>query len=379
MLENTEVARKRILYAITKSNWGGAQRYVCDMAQAAQAAGHDVLVVTGSEGPLTQRLKAADIRTHAISAMQRDVKLMAEIHSFRELMDVMREFRPDVVHGNSSKAGALAGLAARLLRVPRIVFTAHAWAFNERRPKWQKAIIAIFHYITVLLSHTTICVSRATQIDAAWMPFVQKRFVVIHNGVAPVELHTREHARARLAPDFSTFPDALWIGTVAELHPTKGLDTLIEAFSDIARDLPVVLLIIGEGTEWSKLQKLTKIYDLPDRIMLAGFVPEAASYLRALDIFALPSRSEALGYAFLEAGIAHLPATGTRVGGVPEVIEDGETGILVPSDDRVALAEALRALVANEALRAKLAQNLHALVLKKFSISEMTKKTLALY
>jgi glycosyltransferase involved in cell wall biosynthesis len=124
MPHDTEVAGAgrplRILYAITKANWGGAQRYVFDLAQAAKAAGHEVLVVSGAEGALTERLRGAGIETRAIASLGRDVKLVAEVRAFGSLLSIIREYRPDVIHGNSSKAGLLAGFAAHRLHRARL-------------------------------------------------------------------------------------------------------------------------------------------------------------------------------------------------------------------------------------------------------------------
>lgn len=384
MASNTAVAQndgpKRILYVITKANWGGAQRYVFDLALASKEAGHDVLVVTGGEGILTEQLMANEIHVRTIGSMTRDVSLLREIRSFRTLVRIVKNFKPQVIHGNSSKAGALAALAGRIAGTPRIVFTAHGWAFNEKRPLLQKIIIAKLHYLTVLLSHATICVSGGIRQDAAWMPFMKGRLHVIHNGVAVTSLLPRSEARARLSPAFvHSYPDAVWIGTIAELHPTKGLDTLIEAFAAIAHDLPVVLVIMGDGQEWARLQKLVQIYDLPDRIVLTGFVKEASTHLPALDLFVLPSRSEALGYVLLEAGLASLPCIGTRVGGIPEVLEDGVTGVLVPAGKSVALADAISELVKDKGLRARLGTALHTKILNEFSAQTMAEETLSLY
>ncbi|MBU2330172.1 glycosyltransferase, partial [Patescibacteria group bacterium] len=212
-------SKKRILYVITKANWGGAQRYVYDMALGAKAQGYSVLVVSGSEGELTARLRDADIRTESIQNMQRDIKLVGEWRSYLELLAHIRTFNPDIVHGNSSKAGALAALAARVAGVPTIVFTAHGWAFNENRPAWQRGIIALLHFFTVLLSHTTICVSDAVHRQAAWMPLVQRKLQTVHIGIDTLTFKTREEARRLLAPDLhKQFPQALWVGTIAELH-----------------------------------------------------------------------------------------------------------------------------------------------------------------
>lgn len=384
MATNTEVAKeshpKRILYVITKANWGGAQRYVFDLAVASKEAGHQVLVVSGNEGPLTERLKEAGIGTRTIAAMKRDISLLDEFRSFKTLLQIVEEFHPDTIHGNSSKAGGLATLAGRLKGIRTILFTAHGWAFNEGRPLWQKAVIGLFHYAMVLFAHRTICVSSAIRQDAAWMPFVGKRFFVIHNGVTPTPLLSKNEARLALAPELVRgFPNALWIGSIAELHPTKGLDILVEAFAAIAHELPVVLVLMGDGTEWAKLQKLVQIYDLPDRVVLSGFVKDASSHLSALDVFVLPSRSEALGYALLEAGLASLPSIGTRVGGIPEVLEDGVTGLLVPPEKSIALSQALTELLTDEVLRNRLGTALHSKVDSEFSTKTMVERTLKLY
>ncbi len=381
MASNTEVAQKRILYVITKATWGGAQRYVFDLAQAAKGAGHEVLVVAGTEGALTTRLMEAGIATNTIASMERDIKLLAELRSFATLLKIVRDFRPTVVHGNSSKAGLLAAFAARLTGIPSIIFTAHGWAFNEGRPAWQKTIIAFLHYATVLLAHRTICVSRALRQDADWMPLVGKRLFVIHNGVTNVTFLPRNEARTRLAPTLAhAYPHAFWFGTIAELHPTKGLDTLIEAFAKVTQDLPnAVLVLIGEGQEWARLQKLVQIYDLADRVVLAGFIADASTYLKAFDAFVLPSRSEALGYALLEAGLASLPAIGTRVGGIPEVLEDDVSGMLVPAKDSAALATALTTLASDTELQNRLGTALHENVVSEFNTETMCDKTLALY
>lgn len=375
------VARKRILYVITKANWGGAQRYVFDLAKASTAAGHDVLVVAGMPGTLTERLEAAGVATKSISSLKRDISLGAELSAFQTLRHIVGAYRPDVIHGNSSKAGLLAALAGRMQGVKRIVFTAHGWAFNESRPFPQKALLGLLHYVTVLLSHTTICVSGALRSDARLMPFVKQRLVVIRNGIGPFTLLERQEARLRIAPDMArSYPKSIWIGSIAELHQTKGLDTLIEAFAAYAHEEPsTVLVIMGEGQEWAKLAKLVQIYDLADRVVLAGFVNDAASHLSALDVFVLSSRSEALGYALLEAGAASLASVGTRVGGIPEILTDRTTGLLVTKDESVELADAIHSLTVDPALRLKLGSALYAHVHESFSLAAMTEATLALY
>src|SRR3989338_8344245 len=150
----------RILYVITKANWGGAQKYVYDLATAAQAAGHDVAAAYGEPGLLTERLGTAGVRTMAIQALGRDVRLLRDLEAYRELRDLFMRERPDVVHVNSSKAGFTGALAARRAKVPRTIFTAHGWAFTEARSAPVRALFKLLQHLTLRFSTHGIAVSR---------------------------------------------------------------------------------------------------------------------------------------------------------------------------------------------------------------------------
>lgn len=369
--------KHRILYVVTKASWGGAQRYVYDMATSARDLGHEVLVVTGAPGELTARLSVAGVPVRTISLLTRDVSVLQEFRVFGELLQIMREYQPTVVHGNSSKAGGLVSLAGRVAGVPRIIFTAHGWAFNEDRPVLARTLIWLAHYATLLLAHTTICVSNAMKRDTRHMPFVERSCVVIHNGISEFPMALREDAHMILAPHIS-FP--IWIGTIAELHPTKQLPVLIEAFARIQDAYPdVTLLIMGEGSERLRLEELVRAHGLQDRVRLRGHVEDASAYLRAFDIFVLPSRSEGLGYVLLEAGLAGLPVIASNVGGIPEIIEDSVTGSLFPRGDTDRLAGLLVQYLDDARLRARVGDALYTRVISDFSLEKMVNETLALY
>lgn len=366
----------RILYVITLGWWGGAQRYVFDMATAAKAMGHEVWVITG-EGELPVRLREAGIEVYATQNLQRGLSLGAEVRSFRDLMQFIREVKPDVVHTNSSKGGLFGAIAARLCHVPQVVFTAHGWAFTEHRAAWQKLLFWMGHYATVLLSDATLCVSHAIRRAARRMPFVQRRLRVVHNGVPDISFLSREDARKKLAPHL---PLPFWIGTIAELHPNKRLDVLIEAFARVHRSFPeAALVIMGEGSERAALEARIHALGLESSIRLCGHVPNARTYLRALDLFVLPSHTEALGYVLLEAGQAGLPVVASRVGGIPEIVESGRTGFLVPRGEVERFAGAMIELANDANLRHRLGSALEQKVREEFSVEQMLEKTLATY
>lgn len=375
-------ASTSILYVITKGTWGGAQRYVYELAREAHARGHVVAVACGTPGELVERLKQADIAVVLIPGLARDIRLGSDVRAFLGLISLMRRERPTIVHANSSKAGLMAVLAARVLGIPRIIFTAHGWAWNELRPRWQRRVFKVLHYATVLAARRVIAVSQAIVDDALWMPFVQNKITRIRLGVSPLELVPRADARLFLEDTLgASLPHtATWIGALAELHPTKGLDVLLRAFARIADTFPhTIVVLIGAGEDRGRLTALAHMLNIQSRVFFTGHIQDAARILPALDIFAFPSHSEALGYVALEAGQAELPVVASRVGGIPEIITDGVHGLLTERGDDALFAAALTTLLTHPEMRTELGKALHDRVLTDFSRERMFDETFALY
>ena len=369
----------KILYVITKSNFGGAQRYVYNLAVAAQDAGHDVAVVVGGDGVLVEQLHKASVRVISLPMQQQNTFLF-DLLTFGSLFTLVRIFRherPAVVHANSAKAGGLGVFAARLCGVPRILFTAHGWEFNAPRAHISKIGIRFFSWLTILLSHKTICVSNAVRRDVLRMPWARRKLSVIHNGVFCETLLPRNDARNALDSE-STAP--VWIGMLSELHPTKRIEDAIRAFGLLSKRYPgVELCIIGEGSERERLACLIRDMRLEKRVRLAGFIKDAPRYFSAFDLFLHASQSEAFALALLEAGCAELPIIATCVGGIPEMIENERTGILVPPHNPEKMANAIETLLTDpekaRVFAALFAKRVHA----DFTNKRMVNQTLALY
>ena len=374
--------KTKVLFVITKSNFGGAQKYVYDLATNMPKDKFDIAVALGGSGLLAQKLQEKGIRVLAISSLTRDLNTTSDLSAFFELFAIFRNEKPDIVHLNSAKAGGVGALAARLCGVHKIIFTAHGWAFNEERPFWQKLIIKFFSWITMILSHKTIAVSDAVKNDIKNWPLINDKIVVIKNGIKEPKFYTKETAREKLlslvgAPHT---PDTFIIGTIAELHKSKGLQYAIEAFADLAqRDSNLRYFILGGGDEKEHLDMLVRHYGLQERVFLVGFIEDAARFLPAFNVFILPSTTEALGLVLLEAGHAKLPVIASNVGGIPEIIEDGITGILVPPRNLKGLADAIKKLIESPALRMSLGTALHKKVNSTFSSEKALSTTLALY
>lgn len=381
----------KILYVITKSNWGGAQRYVFDMATSLPHDRFDVLVALGGSGALAEKLMDADIRILTLQSLGRDIDLKDDWQTFIELLALFKKERPDVIHLNSSKIGGLGALAGRLAGVKKIIFTAHGWAFNEPRPLWQRLVIKKLHWITVMLTTTTIAVSETTKRQLR-LPFMSRRITVIHNGIAPFGYLDRAAARASLATlaadriDLSSserLKAAIadpWIGTIAELHKNKGLTYALEALATLKDAWPIArFVVIGEGEERGALERLIREQHLEERVFLLGAIDEAPRLLKAFDIFLFPSIKEGFPYAVLEAGLVSVPVIASRTGGIPEIIENEKTGLLAEPGAPAAIASALKKLIDNPVMRENLASNLTKKVSHDFTRNRMVAKTIAEY
>jgi glycosyltransferase involved in cell wall biosynthesis len=376
-----EKSKKKILFLITKSNFGGAQRYVHDLAVGLPKNRFEVAVALGGNGPLVGKLAMADIRVITIPSLQRDVSIGKELAAFGEISAIVKNEQPDILHINSSKAGALGALIGRLHKVTKVIFTAHGWAFNEERPTWQRFVLKFIHWLTVLLSHQTIAVSEEVKRQLDW-PGAQSKMTVIYNGRTLDGLKDRGVARTALIekkPLLERYGEDLWSVTIAELHPIKRHEAVIKAMKEVARLSPRYRhLIIGGGQEEDHLRHLIKDNELEEHVFLLGNIEDAAEYLKAADIFILASRSEAMPYAIIEACIAGLPIIATAVGGIPEVIENEVSGILIPPLDDNALAKAIVRLSTDPALQQRLSAGALTSSLR-FRFADTLQKTIDLY
>ena len=370
---------RKILYIITKSNFGGAQRYVYDLATAMQKRGRNVVVAMGGDGTLKEKLIQQGIATVTLPSLERDIHAGKDVRAFFDIFTLIKKERPDVVHTNSSKAGILGAIAGRLARVPSIIFTVHGWAFNENRGVLQKVFIFAVSWLTACLSHYVITVSRYDYNQARSLGCGKKRYVMIHNGAGIQQFIDRKKVRIVLG-GAQTY-NKLWVGTIAELHKNKGLSYAIKAIALLPQDLrdQLVYYIIGDGEGRAALEALIKEKKLEDTVFLIGYKDNAASLLPAFDIFLLPSEKEGLPYVLLEAGLAGVATISTNVGGIPEIIEDMKTGILVHPHNPDEIKTALSYLMTNKEKREQFGKLLHEKIKKEFSTNKMLEKTLEIY
>ena len=191
--------KKKILFVVTKGNFGGAQRYVYDLASSLPKDKYEVLVAFGIPGILKTKLEQAAIRVIEIPTLERNVSLLQDIRAFSTLLSLVRRERPDIVHLNSSKVGALGALASRLAGIKKIIFSVHGFAFHEDRPWIQRIGIRCISWMTLVLATQNIFVSETEKRQAERWPLIKNKLHLIHNGIRPPHFMARNTAREKIS------------------------------------------------------------------------------------------------------------------------------------------------------------------------------------
>jgi glycosyltransferase involved in cell wall biosynthesis len=235
----------------------------------------------------------------------------------------------------------------------------------------------------VLFTDKTIVISKTEKSQALKMPFVsENKIILIRNGIKKIDYKDRQVVRDallyRVGMTANDFPaGTVWLGTFSELNKNKGLKFIISALSEVK--LPFVFFIIGEGEERENLENLIFSKGLQDKVFLLGFIDIANLYAKAFDIFTLTSLKEGLPYCIMEAGGAGVPVIASNIGGIPDIVDNGKSGILVKKGSVEEIKKAIEKLSSDSKKREEFGNKLKQKIEKEFDLEQMIKKTLNLY
>jgi len=328
-----------------------------DLACAQAAAGHSVACIGSRRGPLAKVLQDCSVATYVVADFK---KSFSNLRSLPRLFRVLKALRPQVVHAHSVPTALMAKLLQPMLGF-NLVTSVHNMSGLKN--------------IWLGVGDRVICVSAAVgeSMRGLWAPAAKIR--IIRNG--PLDSPRRPN---EAAGPFEVVINKPAIVTVAALQAHKGIGDLIEAFALARKSIPdLSMYILGDGPEKRSLQMRADRLDCSYRIHFEGFVRDPRPYLAQADIFVLSSHREAFGMALAEARQAGCAVIGTDTGGIPEVLEHGRAGIIVPVGESVELAQTLVRLLTNPTLlrfwQRRAATNLSWLCLRR--VSEETISTYA--
>ena len=358
--------KPRILYLVTRAERGGAQTHVLDLA-CSMRPDFEVSVATGEEGFLTEACRERAIPVYVLPHLQREVRPIADARAFREIWQLIRKLRPDLLHLHTFKAGFLARLAGRILRIPS-VYTIHAWLYGTAAvSRFSTALSGPCERLAARWCERIITVSRAgARVARRHRIGSPSKLVTIHNGLPDCS------EQARLSPTETPV-----ITMVARFIEGKDHDLLLRAFARTPKGPR--LRLVGDGPTRASVESLAHELGIQEQVDFLGNRDDVASLLATSDVFVLASRSEMLPISILEAMRAGLPVIASDVGGVGEAIAHNENGFLVPSGSVSALAQALTDLTNDYALRLRMGQAGRQRFTRQFLSSSMHERTRCIY
>lgn len=359
----------RIVHLVIGGDVAGGQAIALRLARAARDRGDDVAFVAPEPGPFVELVRAEGIPVHLLP-LRRTYQLGKALRLAR----LLRREGADVLHTHTlAAANVLGRVSARLAAVPVI---SHLHIENHFRPA-TRPLLRSLDNATARLCVRLVAVSEETSRAYERQGYPEGRIEVVYNGV---ELDGRGSA-PDVRSELDIPPGAPLVGEVARLCEVKGQRELIEALASVpeARLVLVGVDLERGGAFQAELEREAERLGVRDRVAFAGRRDDAAQLLGQLDVVALPSWTEGLPVVLLEAMARRRAVVATPVGGTPELVADGETGLLVPPRDPRALAEAIRRLLADPDLRERMGEAGYRRAADRFSADAMCKRVLELY
>lgn len=375
----------RVLRAITRLNIGGPAIHTILLTRGLQNDRFASVLVTGLEGPSEGSMRdlAAKhgVTPRVLNELGREVSPLNDLRATLAMYRMIRRSRPHIVHTHMAKAGTAGRLAAKLAGVPIIVHTFHGHTFHSY---WGPVKSAVFLQIERTLGSWTdriVAVGDAQKADIAQYGVAPlNKILTIPLGLEIDQMLDAEQHRGRLRAELGLDSSRPLVGIVARLVPIKAHEVFLEAAVSIRAARPdATFLIIGDGERRAELESMAQRLGVADVTRFLGWRADMRDVYADLDVVTLCSNNEGSPVALIEALAAGRPVVSTRVGGVPNVVHDGESGLLVPPRDPAAFSEAIVSLLRDPARAAILGLAGRAEVYPKHSSGRLVQDIERLY
>jgi glycosyltransferase involved in cell wall biosynthesis len=386
------VSRRTVLHIITRLDQGGSARETLQTALGHDRSRFRVSFAFGRPETTTaddaallkadlQQLGQSGVSVFQVPPLVRVINPVLDAWATVSLWRLLRRVRPEVVHTHTSKAGAVGRLAAWLARVPVVIHTPHGHIFYGYYGRFLSTLLCFAERLLARLTDRIVTLTdRGAHEHVQYNIASPQKFVTIHGGIDLAQVRSVQVDPAVKRKELGLPPEGPIIGTVGRLVPIKGHTWLLRAVPRVLSEFPQVrVVLIGDGPMQDELKELAAELGISPHVVFLGTRPDIPECLAALDLFVLPSLNEGMGRVLLEAMAVGCPVVATRVGGIPDIVADGTTGLLVPPRDDRALAEAILILLQDPSRRAAYGEAARRHVDGRFEVETMVRKIERLY
>jgi glycosyltransferase involved in cell wall biosynthesis len=365
----------RIMEMIDKPALGGGQTALLLLAENLDRDLFEVFVCSGGEGPLAEEARREGLAFVPVTLKKKPIS-----RSPHEIASVLKKLKIDILHTHGGVAGLQGRTAARLAGTPAVVHTLHGIHYLHYRNPFLRWLYVLLERRCSRFTDRLVLVCQSDLGRAKKYRLAPEgRMTVILNGL-DVRPMAEAGDLARRRSELGWPPDRPIIGTIARLHRQKGIIHLLQASRRILKAVPESrIVVVGDGPQSDRMRREAGRLRLGERCLFLGARKDATALLGLFDVFVLPSLWEGLPFVLVEAAALGKPIVATAVDGVPEILEDGRTGLLVPPGDSEALAIAVIRLLRDKDEAGRLAERARSLVPPRFPLRRMVEQTQTLY
>ncbi len=372
-----------LIHLITRLTLGGSARNTIDSAAAAARAGYRTILATGPSGreiDIADSANGTGCEVAFISSFRRQVSPIHDLQALVQTIRLIRRQQADIVHTHTSKAGFIGRLAAYLCRVPVIIHTPHGHIFHGYYgATLTRVFIHMERWAAQMTDRIVVLTEKGAREHLDRGIGQPHQFVAIPSGVDIASLRPKLLAKQEARRQLGWNADDPYILGVGRFVSVKGFDLAVRAMVQVLEEVPQShLVLLGDGPERAALENLAQRKRVHSRLIVTGVEDRLALYLSASDVLAAPSRNEGMGRAIVEAMSAGLPIVASQVGGIPSVVEDKQSGLLVPPENPGALARALIKLLQDSSIRKRYGEQGWKRA-EQFSLNRMESLLLQLY
>lgn len=363
----------RVLQGIRQGKIGGGESYLLSLVENLDRSAFEPVVLSFTEGPMVERLRSLNIKTHVIYTEK-----PFDFRVWKKVKQLIIDEEIDIVHAHGTRANSNMFWAARQMKKP-LIYTCHAWSFHiDQNPIVKKIRILSERFLTGQ-TDVNICGCIANK-ETGKKLLGDFDAVVINNSVDSKKFNPFASYK-NLRPELGIGEHDIVIASIARFTLQKQPLKLVKAFAGIVKDLPhVKLLMVGDGEQKEKAIELINQLGIGNQIILQPFRTDVPDLLSNADIFVLPSLWEAFPIALLEAMSMGKAVIGTNVDGTPEIITDGENGLLIGIEDlEKNLSHAMRRLCEDKALRDRLKENAVKSIYNRYNVETLARKNEEVY
>ncbi len=377
------MSKVRVAHVITRLSKGGAQENTFHTVRLANRDRFEVDLICGpaqgGEGSIEAAVQDAGIQILREPHLLRRPAPLRDALALRSLVQRFATRRYHIVHTHTSKAGILGRLAAERAKVPIVVHTPHGNIFHGY---FSRPVTRCFVWLERHAARRTDRIIELTKsgIEEHLEEGIGQReqFATIFSGIDTAPFAQVAARRDAVRQALGVQADQILIGGVGRLEPVKGFTYFIDAARTVARQAPEARFVLaGQGSLEAPLRK--QAAPLGPRFQFLGPREDVPELMAAFDLLVVPSINEGMGRVLLEAGAAGIAAVATRVGGIPDIVDDGETGILAPPRQPEALAQAVLELIGSPERRRLMGATARAKVVPRFSLETMVQRIETLY